>query len=149
VIDFTGLLQGKRSPWRRPTTVPLTDPSANANAERELTERKKQAMATKKWSDLRKKRFSAAEIAASREEAEREVLELNLRAVRELIGKTQADIAEMADLAQGEVSRVERRDDHLVSTLRRYVEALGGELEVPARFEDKRNYRLRLLNACA
>ena len=38
---------------------------------------------------------------------------------------------------QSEVSKAERRDDHLLSTLRRYIEALGGELEVVARFGDK------------
>ncbi len=71
------------------------------------------------------------------EEIEREDLELNLKAVRELAGMTQVELAEAAGTSQGEVSIAERRKDHLVSTLRRYVEALGGELEVVARFGDK------------
>jgi transcriptional regulator with XRE-family HTH domain len=57
--------------------------------------------------------------------------------MRELIGKTQADLAEEAKTSQGEISEAERRKDHLVSTLRRYVKALGGELEVIARFGDR------------
>jgi transcriptional regulator with XRE-family HTH domain len=57
--------------------------------------------------------------------------------VRELIGKTQVDLAEAAGTSQGEISEAERRKDHLVSTLRRYVKGLGGELEIVARFGDK------------
>ncbi len=72
----------------------------------------------------------------------REDLEMNLRAVRELIGKTQVEVALAAGTSQGEISTAERRSDHLVSTLKRYVEALGGELEVIARFGDK-SVRLR------
>ena len=47
-----------------------------------------------------------------------------------------------ADFAQSELSKIERREDHLLSTLRKYVEALGGELEVVAVLGDKR-IRLR------
>jgi transcriptional regulator with XRE-family HTH domain len=65
------------------------------------------------------------------------VLALNLRALRESAGKTQEELAALADLSQAELSRFEKREDHLLSTLRRYVEALGGELEVIARFGDK------------
>ena len=51
--------------------------------------------------------------------------------------KTQKDIEAATGIGQAEVSRTERRDDHLLSTLRAYVEALGGKLEVIAVFEDK------------
>ena len=94
-----------------------------------------------KWKDIVEKRHGpgsyeriAGEAAA---EIEREDLEMNLKAVRELVGKTQVELAEDAGISQSEVSTAERRKDHLVSTLRRYVEALGGELEVIARFGDK------------
>ena len=70
------------------------------------------------------------------------MLELNLRAVRELVGKTQIELAKVARTTQSEISKAERRDDHLLSTLRKYVEALGGEIEVVASFGDKR-IRLR------
>jgi transcriptional regulator with XRE-family HTH domain len=63
---------------------------------------------------------------------------MNLRAMREALGKTQEELARLIDMSQAELSRAERREDHLVSTLRRYVEALGGELEVIATFPDKR-----------
>jgi hypothetical protein len=64
-------------------------------------------------------------------------LDLSLRAVRELAGKTQAEVADLARMAQSEISKVERREDRLISTIRHYIEALGGELEVIARFGDK------------
>jgi hypothetical protein len=41
------------------------------------------------------------------------------------------------EMKQSELSRAERREDHLLSTLRRYVEGLGGELQVVARVGDK------------
>ena len=90
-----------------------------------------------KWADVKKKYFTAAEIAESKRLARREVLEMNLRSVRELVGKTQVEVARMTKLSQAELSRAERREDHRLSTLRRYVEALGGELEVLAHFGDK------------
>lgn len=73
----------------------------------------------------------------ARAELAKEHLEANLRAVREMAGKTQVEVAREAGISQAELSRNESAGDHLVSTLRRYVEALGGELEILARFGDK------------
>ena len=58
------------------------------------------------------------------------------RTLREGIGKSQVEIAEALGIDQGEVSRIERRRDIRLPTLRRYVEALGGALEVAAVFPD-------------
>ena len=66
---------------------------------------------------------------------------LTLRTVREAAGKTQIDVAQDSQIDQADVSRLESRrdfDDCQVATLRRYIEALGGELELVARFGDKR-----------
>ncbi len=59
---------------------------------------------------------------------------MTLREVREKAVWSQARMAAAIGLDQPEVSRLEKRSDHLTSTLRRYVEALGGELVVCARF---------------
>jgi len=67
---------------------------------------------------------------------------MNLQTVRRYVGKTQIQVAKAAKMAQGDVSMAERRKDHLLSTLRRYIEALGGEVEVRAIFGRKR-IRLR------
>jgi hypothetical protein len=64
-----------------------------------------------------------------------------LRALRNALGKTQVEIAQAAGMSQGDVSRVEAREDRLVSTLDRYAHALGGKLEV-AIVVDGRRYAL-------
>ncbi len=65
---------------------------------------------------------------------------LTLRTVREATGKTQVDVAEKSAMDQADVSRLESREDFedcQVATLRRYVAALGGTLELVAKFGDK------------
>ena len=63
---------------------------------------------------------------------------VSLRTVREGMGKTQAEMALTLDTDQGEVSRIERRPDVMLSTLRRYAEALGLRCEVAFVFDDGR-----------
>ena len=62
---------------------------------------------------------------------------LTLYRVREERGMTQVDVAKALDVTQGNVSRIENSPDVYVSTLRRYVEALGGHLELTAVFDDQ------------
>ena len=97
----------------------------------------KKKMKLHRWQDVKNRHLSPDRQEASRQWAERETLDMNLRALRELTGKTQTEMAELAEMTQGELSKTERREDHLLSTLRRYVKALGGELEVLAVFDDK------------
>lgn len=63
-----------------------------------------------------------------------------LREIRGAYGLNQTALAERLHVSQSRVSRIERGDlDRTeVATLRAYVRALGGELEVTARFGDKR-----------
>lgn len=63
---------------------------------------------------------------------------LTLAELRRLRGLTQVEAATAAGMDQSELSKAERREDHRLSTLQRYVEALGGKLEVFARFGSKR-----------
>ena len=49
----------------------------------------------------------------------------------------QVEAAKLAEMTQGEVSRLENRDDYRLSTLRHLVQALGGRLEVIAHIGDK------------
>jgi DNA-binding XRE family transcriptional regulator len=66
--------------------------------------------------------------------AMREALALSeLRASRDV---TQQMLAEALEVTQPNVSRIEHEDDVFLSTLRSYVEALGGRLEVRAVFDD-------------
>lgn len=100
-------------------------------------------MAVHKWSNIKKRsKLSPKRIAEIEREAEQELIEGDLRALREIAGKTQADVAKLIEKTQSELSRMERRSDHRISTLRKLVEALGGELEVIAHVGSKR-VRLR------
>jgi DNA-binding XRE family transcriptional regulator len=62
---------------------------------------------------------------------------LALAEIRKEQELTQTEVAEVLGVSQVNVSRIEREDDPYVSTLRRYVEALGGRLEVQAVFDDR------------
>ena len=100
-------------------------------------------MKTQRWSELKKQKLSPEQIAESEQWAAQESLRMTLRELREFAQKTQADTAAAAEMTQSELSRLERRDDHLLSTLRRYVEALGGRLDIVAVFD---NRQIRLEN---
>lgn len=58
--------------------------------------------------------------------------ELSLQALRKQLEITQEGLAERLDIRQGNVSKVEKRSDMLISTLRNYIEAMGGTLELVA-----------------
>ncbi|TFF17959.1 XRE family transcriptional regulator [Jiella endophytica] len=55
-----------------------------------------------------------------------------LRQLRKGLKKTQHQVAEATGMSQHNVSRLEHRDDMLLSTLNDYIEALGGRLRVMA-----------------
>ncbi len=63
-----------------------------------------------------------------------------LTAAREQQGLTQKQVAESLGVSQANISRIEHEDDLYLSTLREYVEALGGELQIKAVFEDQEIY---------
>ncbi len=94
-------------------------------------------MATHEWSEIKSK-MSPKRKARVDADVRRELLAMELRELRQEAGKTQAEVAEIAKMTQAELSKFERREDHLLSTLRRYVTALGGQLEVVAVFDNKR-----------
>lgn len=91
-----------------------------------------------RWREIRAKKMTPEKVASLDREVERELLEMDLREIREAAGRTQVEVADALEATQAEISRFERRDDRRLSTLRRYVEALGGELEVVATFGDRR-----------
>jgi hypothetical protein len=66
---------------------------------------------------------------------------LTLRTLREAAGKTQVDVTSVTQMDQADISRLEGResfDDCQVSTLKRYLSAIGGRLEMVASFGDKK-----------
>lgn len=70
-----------------------------------------------------------------------------LAEIRKAVGMTQADLAGRMDIAQGSVSKLENAADMYLTTLRKYVEALGGELHLKAVFADGREVEIERLVA--
>ncbi|WP_375755399.1 helix-turn-helix domain-containing protein [Corallococcus exercitus] len=90
------------------------------------------------WKKLRQEKFTPEQLKAQDARVEQELLEMSLREVREFAGLTQTQLAERMGISQGQLSQTEAREDHRLSTLRRAVEAMGGELEISAVFGNKR-----------
>ena len=74
--------------------------------------------------------------AIARRTAELIAEEATLRQVREARERSQATVAQKLHVKQAAVSKLERRTDMYLSTLRGYIEAMGGKLEIIARFPD-------------
>jgi transcriptional regulator with XRE-family HTH domain len=65
------------------------------------------------------------------------LLEMTLQELRQRVaGLTQRELADLMDVTQGAISQLEKRHDVLLSKLAEYIDALGGDLELIARFPD-------------
>ena len=85
-------------------------------------------------------RPGAAERAAKlRQETLAEIGLYQLRIDSQL---SRVDVAELLDVTQPAISKLEHADDVRISTLRNYIEALGGQLEIEAEFPDGRRVPL-------
>lgn len=69
----------------------------------------------------------------------------SLRELRQIAGKAQADIAAKLNIKQPSVSKIEKQADMYLSTLRSYVKAIGGELELIVRLPERPALRLHQL----
>jgi len=69
-----------------------------------------------------------------------------LRELRQVAGKAQADIATALKIKQPSVSKIEKQTDMYLSTLRSYVQAIGGELDLIVRLPKRRALRLQHLS---
>jgi signal-transduction protein with cAMP-binding, CBS, and nucleotidyltransferase domain len=63
--------------------------------------------------------------------------EATLRQLREARERSQVEVAEKLHIKQAAVSKLERRTDMYLSTLQSYIEAMGGKLEIIARFPNQ------------
>ncbi len=95
-------------------------------------------MNKRRWKDIKDRERTPQQLGKLDALVAEELLELTLRELREALGKTQVELASLVATSQAQLSRVESRNDHLLSTVRAYVEALGGELEVVAKIDGKR-----------
>lgn len=89
----------------------------------------------KKFADLRAK--MAPEAQARVEAKAQELLaEMPLNELRQARGLSQKMLAEVLHVQQPSIAKMEKRTDMYISTLRSHIEAMGGQLDVIARFPD-------------
>ncbi len=72
-------------------------------------------------------------LARAKSHAEEMMADMLLGEIRKAVGLTQEDLAESLGIKQPTLSRLESQGDMQISTLRRLIQALGGELEIIAR----------------
>jgi transcriptional regulator with XRE-family HTH domain len=86
--------------------------------------------------DKLRKSMAPARRASNRAATKDMLRRMALHELRRVREKSQLDLARELQVGQPAVARLERRADMYVSNLRRYIEALGGKLEITARFPD-------------
>ena len=89
----------------------------------------------KKFSELREK-MSPERRARIDEKVKETLAEMPLQELRNARGLSQKVLAEALHIQQPAIAKLEKRTDMYISTLRSHIEAMGGELEVIARFPD-------------
>jgi DNA-binding XRE family transcriptional regulator len=124
--------RGDFDDWRALTTAIHRDPNGPL-ADRVLALCRAHDMygTSRLWPD-----FIARVRAAARHQPATTASSASLTSLRKRRGITQAAAADALGISQSDVSKIERRTDIRVSTLARYVRALGGELHIEARFPD-------------
>ncbi len=96
----------------------------------------------KKFAELRNK-MSPERQARSKARTDQMLLELSLKEIRQQMSDlSQDDVAELLEVTQGYVSRIERQKDLSVRRLYEYVATLGGEVEILARFPEGREVKV-------
>ena len=89
----------------------------------------------KKFSELRS-RMSPQSQARAEAKAQAMLAEMPLNELRKARGLSQKMLAEVLNVQQPSIAKMEKRTDMYLSTLRSHIEAMGGQLEVVARFPD-------------
>jgi len=90
----------------------------------------------KKFRDLKNATMSPERQARATMRAKAILAEMHLADVRRARDLSQVELAEKFGTTQPEISKIESRADMYVSTLRKYIEAAGGSLEIVAHFPD-------------
>jgi len=92
-----------------------------------------------KWSDVRERRSTTPERrAAARESLENQIAAYRLVELRKARGLTQQQVADAMGVSQRRVSSIERGDldRSELTTLRTYIQALGGQIHIVAEFDE-------------
>ena len=89
----------------------------------------------KKFAELRARMPPQAQ-ARAQAKAQAMLTEMPLNELRQARGLSQKMLAEVLHVQQPSIAKIEKRTDMYISTLRSHIEAMGGQLEVVARFPD-------------
>jgi DNA-binding XRE family transcriptional regulator len=87
------------------------------------------------WRDIRRT-LSPEQEEATRQYVKSVVEAVSLNQLREARSLTQANLASILGINQGSVSKMEKRTDMYISTLRSFIQAMGGQLQIKAVFPD-------------
>ena len=90
---------------------------------------------TKKFSELEAKMSPERKVKIA-EKVKKALAEMPLNELRNARGLSQAMLAEALHIQQPAIAKLEKRTDMYISTLRSHIRAMGGELDVIARFPD-------------
>ena len=90
----------------------------------------------KSFNTLREK-MSPERRERNQAEARKMIAEIALQELRQSLNLTQEEIARMLDIKQASVSKLENQEDMYISTLGRFITALGGRLKLVASFPNK------------
>jgi DNA-binding XRE family transcriptional regulator len=88
-----------------------------------------------KWRDIRGT-LSPEQEEETRQNVKPVVEAVTLNQLREARSLTQANLASVLGVNQGSVSKMEKRTDMYVSTLRSFIQAMGGQLQIKAVFPE-------------
>ena len=81
-------------------------------------------------------KMNPADVVENRQRVREELQRMALDELRNAKQLTQADMAELLNVPQSSISRIEQRTDMYLSTLRNYVQAMGGVLQIQAVFPE-------------
>ena len=89
----------------------------------------------KPFSQLRAQMSHEAQ-AAAEQLTQQHIAQMPLHELRQARGLSQQALAQMLNVQQPSIAKMERRTDMYISTLRSHIEAMGGKLEIIAKFDD-------------
>src|SRR5208283_3497910 len=96
---------------------------------------RRETVMARNYKELQAK-MNPADVAENKQRVREELQRMALDELRNAKQLTQADMAELLDVPQSSISRIEQRTDMYLSTLRNYIQAMGGVLQIQAIFPD-------------
>ncbi len=93
---------------------------------------------SKSFDELAHRVMSAKSRARANRRTKELLLELLLSEIRKLAGKSQGELAKKLGIKQPSLSKLENQDDMQISTLKKIIEALGGEVHIVAQFPQRK-----------